>query len=161
MKTFRTPLELRNYASANLQLKLKGTKLTKKLLVKIVKEEKKNHNVRLAIAKLLLLLPHTHSVEQEYLIYNVLALKMSQCTHEDSDLIDYIIINGQRDFLSGTYHEVIYAMCYLLRYIFGFTAEFERKNIIQKYVLLKGRHLSHFFEPPVFTVDNRLRKEVA
>lgn len=156
MRTFQTAQELSDYAKDNLQLKVRGSrKLSKKLIKRIVQEEKKNRNRHLAIAKLIHLLSFEISWERELDVYDALASQMSQCNKdEDPVLIDFIILKGQVELLEGVYVPVVFAMCYLLRFKFGFMDDWEVENLKGWHQLLRDCNISHYFEAKVFHLHN-------
>jgi hypothetical protein len=166
MKTFSTPLELSEFAFANLQLKLKikkpltqDVKISRALLDVILKEEKKNKNRQLAIAKLLYLLRFVTIKEQVLKVYHVLALRVSQCDESDVEFLDFIIYKGSGEFLNHTMMEVIFAMCAVAKHKVVPVPKEIIQGLFERFSLLKSMGLSFYFEPPVFSLHNQRCKQ--
>lgn len=166
MKTFRTPLELSEFAFANLQLKLKikepltqNVKISRALLDMILKEEKKNKNRQLAIAKLLYLLRFVTVKEQVLKVYHVVALRLSQCDELDIEFLDFIICKGSGEFLNHTRMEIVWAMCAVAKHKIVPVHEESIGYVFERFLLLKSMGLSFYFEPPVFSLHNQRCKQ--
>ena len=162
MKTFGTVLELCEFAFANLQLKLGSNfnpeKIKRSLLDAILREEKKNKNHKLAIAKLIYLLRFITIDEQILKIYHILAARLSQCKDADLEFLDFIIYQGPSEFMNRPRMKVIIAMCSVAKYKVASVPEVELQSAYRDFALLKELGLSFYFEPPVFSLDNKRRK---
>jgi len=131
MITPLTPRDLFKYAHDNLLHKTEGKKrLTRKLFVSILKEEKKNRNHQLAIAKLSILAPFTRSSIQRNKLYEVIALHLSLLSYpEDVEFVRFILL--EKD------DEILKDMSWIVLYIFEYLFEEEsREEIFEKIAFL-------------------------
>ncbi len=154
--------ELCEFALANLQLKLnlkpnpgETEKIKRSLLIKILEEEKKNKNRKLAIAKLLYLLRFLSVDEQIMKTYHVLATKLAQCDTTDLDFLDFIITKGSGEFLNRSRMDIVLAMSIVAKYKISSVPEGALESVYERFKFLKSLGLSFYFEPPVFSLHNK------
>jgi hypothetical protein len=142
MKTFKSVQDLFTFAHENLRCKATGKKrMTKALVIAIMKEEKKSQNRQLAAAKLMLLFRYARSVEQEDLIYATLAEVMSKLKSNDLEFINYAIINA--------YDQTLKAMCWILKRNFGMINNADNPGLPAQAELLDTLRIGHYFKTPV------------